>query len=64
MLHYFTDSPDFLAVPHTVVIMYNIGFDISRAYYNLNRRVLTLSWPPCIHYYHNNDKKALVLKTR
>ena len=41
MLHYFTDSLDFLAVPRTVVIMYNIGFDISRAYYNLNRRVLT-----------------------
>jgi len=43
MLHYFTDSLGFLAVPHTVVIMYNIGFDVSRAYYNLNRRVLTLS---------------------
>jgi len=43
MLHYFTDSLDFLAEPRTVVIMYNIGFDISRAYYNLNRRVLTLS---------------------
>jgi len=41
MLHYFTDSLDFLAVPRTVVIMYNIGFDISRAYYNLNRCVLT-----------------------
>jgi len=58
MLHYFTDSLDFLAVPRTVVIMYNIGFDISRAYYNLNRRyldhhafIITIKW-----------QKALVLK--